>query len=228
MPQISVTSYGADPRGRQDSTAAFNEAIARAKEFDVFALSNELDVAISIYVPRGSYLVSSIDFCGLVAVELIGDSWQSGAIIYGTEQTTPLPILDCTASSSCRIRGLTFAGETPGGDATDVMPSCGILLGNRLDVPGTCTRMNISACGTLGRFSGAGLAAVGASEMVISDSCVFQNKRGDAHGVFISDRNTLGIVSAYEDIHPGPLPGKSNVMEPGTEVHGGQEVGLVP
>lgn len=226
MPQfnnISPVSYGADPNGNQDSTAAFNAAIAAAKEYDVFSLSNVLSTAIRIIVPKGIYLVSSINFTNLVGVDFISSAWQSGCIIYGNQQTEPRPILDCTGSSSCSIRGITFAGENTDGSAPNVIPECAVLVANRADVFPTNTRMSISGCGTLGRFSKAAFAFLGASEYVVNSSSVLQNKTA-GHTLYISDSNDLNFHSDYESIHPGSIPGKNGFIGDGVEIHGGSEV----
>lgn len=220
---ISVLSFGADPRGNQDSTAAFNAAIAKAKEFDRFQLSGVLDTAVRVIVPKGIYLVSSINFTNLIGVDLISQAWQSGCIIYGNQQTTPGPILDMTASSSCRVAGITFAGENTDGSPPDVVPECAILVANKASVFPTVTRININGCGTLGRFSKAALALIGSSETVVDGSCVFQNRIATARSVYISDSNDLSFSSPYENIYSGSIRGKNNSVVIGVESHGGNE-----
>lgn len=72
---VNVTAYGADPTGAKDSTAAFNSVIK--------ALGNPVADASPvtttgagcgvIYIPAGTYVISSTLLCETVPVYFVGD-----------------------------------------------------------------------------------------------------------------------------------------------------------
>lgn len=222
MVDILVTAYGADPTGGQDSTEAFNAAIDKAKEFNVFQLSSVLDTAVRIVIPQGIYCVSSINASGLVGVDIVGDN-NNAAIIYASEQDTPLPVLDLTGSSTCYLSGFVLAGENPDGTPSTVTPSCALLLGSLDSVPGTVTQNHINKVGTLGRFSKSAFVYAGAGETKTT-FLTLQNKDPNGHCLYLSANNDLGVESAYQEVHPGPVGMKNNLFF-NIEAHSSQEPG---
>ena len=94
---LNILDFGADPTGVADSTSAFNNAL------------NELRAATNggaLYVPVGTYLVTSINATNLGFVDnkyvtIFGDGNQT-TVIYGTQDD--VAVLDCTGSSNLELR----------------------------------------------------------------------------------------------------------------------------
>ena len=72
---INVTSYGADPTGASDSTSAFENAIAAAASAGGGV----------VYIPAGTYKISSTLTCTTVPVYFVGDgAWATIISFTGT------------------------------------------------------------------------------------------------------------------------------------------------
>ena len=84
---VNVTAYGADPTGAKDSTAAFNSAI-KALGDPVAGASPVTTTGAGcgvIYIPAGTYVISSTITCTTVPVYFVGDgAWATVISFTGT------------------------------------------------------------------------------------------------------------------------------------------------
>ncbi|HEY1918553.1 MAG TPA: glycosyl hydrolase family 28-related protein [Streptosporangiaceae bacterium] len=134
---INVVSYGADPTGATDSTAAIKKAIA------ALPAAGGL-----IYLPAGKYKVSSVLTCTKVPAYFVGDGfWATVVEFTGTGDC--FRVYDSTTYGDRTrfaggFRGLTIDGSKAKGKAT------GLHVGDLLQYELDLTVQNFSAAGSIG------------------------------------------------------------------------------
>jgi hypothetical protein len=137
---INVTSapYLADPTGSADSTAAFRSAIAAAASAGGGV----------VYIPAGTYVISSTLTCTAVPVYFVGDgAWASVISFTGTGDC--LRVYDGSAygsrtKKSGGVIGLTIDGAKAGPN------SSGLHVGDLLQYEIDATVQNFTGAGSIG------------------------------------------------------------------------------
>lgn len=191
----NVQDYGADPTYGLDSTAAFNNAINAAR----------IDRR-PVRVPAGKYKVSTIDasqfrdFPG--GLSLLGDGAGS-TLIYGVEQTTPQPVIDCVGSSELRIEHLSVMGMTEGGEKPNVIPSCGVLTAESVVRP-DCNRNRYLSVSCLGFFSISAFVSIGQTNSVY-EFCTTQQWLSTGRSLYISGYNPDQLSGTTVGINSTPM-----------------------
>jgi Pectate lyase superfamily protein len=134
---VNVTSYGADPTGASDSTSAFKSAIA--------AVASAGGV---IYIPAGTYTISSTLTCTTVPVYFVGDgAWAT--IISFTGTGGCFRIYDSSTYGSRTkfaggIAGITIDGAKAGSGAA------GLHVGDLLQYEVDLTVQNFYGTNSIG------------------------------------------------------------------------------
>lgn len=196
----NVLLYGADPTGSTDSTAAIQAAIDAAK----------VD-GDGVFAPSGAYRVGSLDLTGVPdfpgGLTLAGDG-AGRTRIYGSEQTWPGPILDCTNSNRLRLEGFTLLGMDLAGAPPAVVPSCGFLFAQA--AAGGSNRNRATFVEAFGFFGVACCAIIGGSnsELVFFS---FQQWNGSAYALYVSGNNAHGVTSPFLSVVPCPSVNEWNL-----------------
>jgi hypothetical protein len=135
---VTAAAYGADPTGSNDSTTAFKDAVSAASAGSV------------IYIPAGTYKISSTVTCTTVPVYFVGDgAWAS--IIEFTGSGDCFRIYDDTTYNS-RTKwsggfiGITIDGSNASASAASTALHVGDLLQYELDL----TVQNFGTSGSIG------------------------------------------------------------------------------
>jgi hypothetical protein len=135
---ISVASYGADPTGASDSTAAFEDAISAAA-------SARGGV---VYIPAGTYTISSTLTCTTVPVYFLGDgAWATIISFTGTGDC--FRIYDSTTYGSRTKFAGGFVGITIDGTKAGA-GSAGLHVGDLLQYELDLTAQNFYGTGSIG------------------------------------------------------------------------------
>jgi hypothetical protein len=135
---ISVTSYGADPTGATDSTAAFEDAISAAASAGGGV----------VYLPAGTYTISSTLTCTTVPVYFLGDgAWATVVSFTGTGDC--FRIYDSTTYGSRTKFAGGFAGITIDGTKAGA-GSAGLHVGDLLQYELDLTVQNFYGTGSIG------------------------------------------------------------------------------
>ena len=135
---INVTSYGADPTGASDSTSAFENAIAAAASAGGGV----------VYIPGGTYTISSTLTCTTVPVYFVGDgAWATIISFAGTGDC--FRIYDSSTYGGRKkfgggVVGLTIDGTKAGAG------SAGLHVGDLLQYELDLTVQNFSGAGSIG------------------------------------------------------------------------------
>ena len=189
---INALTYGADPTGVSDSSAAMSAAWAALK-----AVRNTTYTAvpITLVIPPGIYLIgTSIDWTGGTSSTFL--AWNTtvvaeGAIFVGS--CTGKAVVDMIGVRGLHIRGLHIYGSTTS------IPSCGILMGPRNT--DTCGNNKFDNVKTTGYFSKAAAVNIG-SETTQHIFSYFINENTDSAAyAYIADGvNRFGLTSDYAPI----------------------------
>jgi pectate lyase-like protein len=134
----NVTSYGADPTGASDSTSAFENAIA--------AIASAGGGVV--YVPAGTYAISSTLTCTTVPAYFLGDgAWASIISFTGTGDC--FRIYDSSTYGGRKKFGGGFVGITIDGTKAGA-GSSGLHVGDLLQYELDLTVQNFSGTGSIG------------------------------------------------------------------------------
>ena len=113
---VSVKDFGATGDGTTNDTTAFSNAIASG--------------AATIYVPKGTYMVSTIDLTNKNNITIVGES-KTLSIIKLINSSNNMTIL-CTTSTNITIKGLTVdanrANQTSGVHGIRLADTDGIVI----------------------------------------------------------------------------------------------------
>jgi hypothetical protein len=135
---VASSAYGADPTGASDSTTAFKNAISAA-------VSAGGGV---IYIPAGTYAITSTLTCPTVPVYFIGDGAWATTISYSGSGDC-FRIYDSSTYGSRKKFGGGFVGITI--DGTSAQPgSVGLHVGDLLQYELDLTVQNFSGTGCIG------------------------------------------------------------------------------
>ncbi|HUN36583.1 MAG TPA: glycosyl hydrolase family 28-related protein [Trebonia sp.] len=135
---ISVTAYGADPTGAADSTSAFTSAISAAA-----AAGGGV-----VYMPAGTYTISSTLTCTTVPVYFVGDgAWATVISFTGTGDC--FRVYDSSTYGSRKKFGGGFVGVTIDGSKAGA-GSAGLHVGDLLQYELDLTVQNFSGAGSIG------------------------------------------------------------------------------
>ena len=136
---ISVVAQGADPTGGKDSTSAIQGAI------DALPATGGV-----VYLPAGTYLVSSTLTCTTVPAYFLGDgAWASVLKFTGTGDC--VRIYDPTTYTGRTRWSGGFCGITIDGSNAGVTgPSTGLHIGDLLQYEVDLTVQNFSEAGSIG------------------------------------------------------------------------------
>jgi len=184
----NVVDFGADPTCGTDSTQAIHDAIASTTHSVSFGFNTAGDV----YFPPGNYCVSSINATGFSGLHL--RATHGTVIIRGNFQTTPLPIIDASGSSSITISGIIVASQAAPYATT------GILLSDTAQ-GGRCNKNTLRDVGSLGLFHHAPLYIRGCTDNLIEGSA-FQQDNASGPTLFIGSVNPYATPSAYQTLAP--------------------------
>jgi len=184
--QANVLDFGADPTCSADSTQAIHDAIASTTHSVNFGFNT----AGEVYFPPGQYCVSSINATGLSGLHL--RATHGTVIIRGDFQSTSLPIIDASGSSSITISGIIVASQSPPYATT------GILLSDT-EQGGRCNKNTLRDVGSLGHFHHAPLYLRGCTDNLIQGSA-FQQDNAYAPTLFIGAVNPYATPSAYQTL----------------------------
>lgn len=139
---VTSTTYsgGADPTGASDSTAAFASAISAAATAGGGV----------VYIPAGTYIISSTLTCTTTPVYFVGDgAWASTIKFTGSGDC--LRIYDSSTYGSRTKFGGGIVGLTiDGSGATSGVASTGVHLGDLLQYELDLTVQNFSQSGSIG------------------------------------------------------------------------------
>ncbi|QQE90499.1 hypothetical protein [Azotobacter chroococcum] len=183
---VNVLSYGADPTGVADSSAALSAAWA-----DVRARANATTryIDITLKIPAGIYRVeNTVDFGRAFDWNLGIDC--EGAYLIG--YTAGAPVVDMTGTRGVTCKNLAILGDSVS------VPSCGLLVGpGQLETSGNNRFANLKIDGY---FSTTALWNIGC-ETTNWDSCYFQNRSEGANKyAYIADScNRFEASSAFTD-----------------------------
>ena len=149
---VNVTSYGADPTGAKDSTAAFNSAI-KALGDPVAGASPVTTTGAGcgvIYIPAGTYVISSTLLCTTVPVYFVGDgAWATVISFTGTGDC--FRVYDSSEYGTRTKFGGGFVGITiDGSNAGGTAPSTGLHVGDLLQYELDLTVQNFYQTGSIG------------------------------------------------------------------------------
>jgi hypothetical protein len=140
---VNVTSYGADPAGKKDSTAAFQGAIR--------ALGNPRSGTTTgagrgvIYIPAGTYIISSTLTCTTAPVYFVGDgAWAT--VISFTGKGDCFRIYDRYYGVGGGFVGITIDGT----NAESTGSSAGLHVGDLLQYELDLTVQNFNQAGSIG------------------------------------------------------------------------------
>jgi len=200
---LNVLDFGADPTGVADSTNAFNNAI------------NVLRAATNggaLYVPVGTYLVTSINATNLgfvtnKYVTIFGDGNQT-TYINGSQDD--VAVLDCTGSSNLELRDFRLGTES------NTYAQTGLLL-CRSTTSNQCNGNNFYNLWVQGNFKKAACISIGA-ETSRWFAPAFRNPYPNGsykHCTFYTaDQNGIGASSLYQTILADPIdsPNTDNAM----------------
>lgn len=135
---FNVTSYGADPTGATDSTGAFQTAIAA-----VASAGGGV-----VYMPGGTYTISSTLTCTTVPAYFLGDgAWATTISFTGTGDC--FRVYDSSTYGSRKKFGGGFAGLTIDGTKAGA-GSAGLHVGDLLQYELDLTVQNFSGTGSIG------------------------------------------------------------------------------
>lgn len=189
----NVLLYGADPTGTADSTAAVQAAIDLAK------LDGE-----PVFIPSGAYRISTLDVTGVPdfpgGLTITGEG-SGRARLYGSEQVTPGPMVDCTNSNRLRFDGFTLLAMDQAGQPPAVPPSCGFLFAQ--SSAGGSNRNRLVNCEAFGYFGVACCAILGGSNSELLFFS-FQNWSGSGFALYMSGQhpNPYGVASLVLPLAP--------------------------
>lgn len=109
---VNVKTFGAKGDGVTDDTAAIQAAITAAQALVRDVATRQGD-GVTVYFPKGMYLISSTVTVGESCITLAGDSYSS-AIIYAPDADFDLVVFDDAVHAlyNCGIKNLRFS--TPG------------------------------------------------------------------------------------------------------------------
>jgi hypothetical protein len=163
---VDVTSYGADPTGDSDSTAAFTsalEALASPSPGTTASPTASPTATASpspatttgagfgvIYIPAGTYKISRTLECTTVPVYFVGDgAWATTISFTGTGDC--FRVYDSSDYGSRTKFGGGFAGITiDGTNAGATSPSTGLHVGDLLQYELDLTVQNFKQAGSIG------------------------------------------------------------------------------
>jgi hypothetical protein len=167
---VNVTSYGADPTGSQDSTAAFQSALkalaspstattptATASPTPTATPSPATTTGAGfgvIYIPAGIYKISATIECTTVPVYFVGDgAWATTISFTGTGDC--FRVYD-SSEYGARTKfgggfvGITIDGTKVGTTSTSTGPSAGLHVGDLLQYELDLTVQNFNQAGGIG------------------------------------------------------------------------------
>lgn len=185
----NVVDFGADPTCTVDSTSAIHAAIASTSH----SVSFGFDPVAEVYFPPGTYCVSSINATGYNGLHL--KATHGTVIIRNRFQTTSLPIIDASGSSSITISGIIVASQQ------EPYASVGFLLSDTAET-GKCNKNTLKDVGSLGSFVHAALYIRGCTNSAYSRSA-FQQQNPNGPALFIGGVSPWGTPSAYQNL-PDP------------------------
>jgi hypothetical protein len=135
---VNVTTYGADPTGAADSTTAFENAISA-----VATAGGGV-----IYLPAGTYTISSTLTCTTVPAYFVGDgAWATTISFAGTGDC--FRVYDGSTYGSRKKFGGGFVGITIDGTKAGA-GSAGLHVGDLLQYELDLTVQNFSGAGSIG------------------------------------------------------------------------------
>ena len=144
---VASAAYGADPTGASDSTTAFTAAIAAA-EVAAGASSSSTTAGAVVYIPAGTYKISSTLTCTAVPVYFVGDgAWASIISFTGTGDC--FRIYDNTVYNSRLKNGGGIVGITIDGTHAGA-GSSGVHMGDVLQYELDLTVQNFFGAGSIG------------------------------------------------------------------------------
>ena len=143
---INVTAFGADRTGGADSTTAFASAIQAATS--TIASNTPAGVGAVVYVPTGTYKISSTLACTTVPVYFVGDGPWASVISY-TGTGPCFWIHDSSVYSSRTRWGGGFVGITVDGNGA-AAGAAGLRVGDLLQYELDVTVRNFTGAGSIG------------------------------------------------------------------------------
>jgi len=135
---VTAPAYGADPAGNDDSTTAFNDAIKAATAGSV------------IYIPAGTYKISSTVTCTTVPVYFVGDGTWASIIEFSGSGDCFRIYDDSTYGNRTKWSGGFIGITIDGTNASTSAASTGLHVGDLLQYELDLSVQNFSTAGSIG------------------------------------------------------------------------------
>lgn len=205
---INVVTFGADPTGTKDSTAAIQAAINMSNDELHIQLGLGVSSGRSIFFPPGRYRISSLNMTHRTSLRLMCE--PNTAFLYAAEQTTSAPIIDMSGSGFCSIEGLFIQGHVVGaGLPPAVLPSCAILLAGTTATPAHDNIFNHFQID--GFFAGPAICQFHCTYTTMRDATI--RTKGEYAALSVARSNIHGLTSPYQTLHAGPGNSENNTFD---------------
>lgn len=188
---------GWDETGANSSAGCFRRAVAEARALNKGPSFGSVTKAGILHIPKGIWIVDSIDATNCASFEIRGDQTN----LYAADQPVPSPIIDATGANNCHVSGIALHAQTPGGQVPAVQPTCAVLLAESTTASSNKNRFD--DVGSVGSFSGPAVAILGSTDNGFYN-CGFQQDWQSSPCLFGGVYNAYAVASRFTSVNPAP------------------------